>query len=134
MSEAQKEPHVESGVIYCRRRAGAARSSDSCRGTRRSCWSGLGLGDLLARMPAGLHQIVGESGWLLSEGERSRGFLARTLLSRANLLVLDECFSALDSESDQVGTSRAATPRPHSPHVCAPLSMSRTSARVTNEA
>jgi ATP-binding cassette subfamily B protein len=59
----------------------------------------LGLGDLLARMPAGLDQIVGESGWQLSEGERSRVFLGRTLLSGAGLLVLDECFSALDPES-----------------------------------
>ena len=62
----------------------------------------LGLGDLLARMPAGLDQIVGESGWQLSEGERGRIFLARTLLTGANLLVLDECFSALDPESVEV--------------------------------
>jgi ATP-binding cassette subfamily B protein len=59
----------------------------------------LGLGDLLARMPAGLDQMVGESGWQLSEGERGRIFLARTLLAGADLLVLDECFSALDPES-----------------------------------
>ncbi|HJZ97837.1 MAG TPA: ABC transporter ATP-binding protein [Candidatus Solibacter sp.] len=59
----------------------------------------LGLGGLLARMPAGLDQIVGESGWQLSEGERGRIFLARALLAGADLLVLDECFSALDPES-----------------------------------
>ncbi len=59
----------------------------------------LGLGDLLARMPAGLEQIVGESGWQLSEGERSRIFLARALLAGGDLVVLDECFAALDPES-----------------------------------
>jgi ATP-binding cassette subfamily B protein len=59
----------------------------------------LGLGDLLARMPAGLDQMVGESGWQLSEGERSRVFLGRALLSGSDLLVLDECLSALDPES-----------------------------------
>jgi ATP-binding cassette subfamily B protein len=59
----------------------------------------LGLEELIARMPAGLEQIVGESGWRLSEGERSRVFLGRALLSGAELLVLDECFSALDPES-----------------------------------
>src|SRR5262249_60533434 len=37
----------------------------------------LGLGPLLDRMPAGLLQMVGESGWQLSHGERSRLFLAR---------------------------------------------------------
>src|SRR5438046_573399 len=32
----------------------------------------LGLGGLLARMPAGMEQVVGETGWQLSQGERSR--------------------------------------------------------------
>jgi ABC-type bacteriocin/lantibiotic exporter with double-glycine peptidase domain len=59
----------------------------------------LGLTELLARMPAGIEQIVGESGWQLSEGERSRVFLGRAILSGADLLVLDESFSALDPES-----------------------------------
>ena len=59
----------------------------------------LGLDPLLARMPAGLDQVVGESGWQLSEGERSRVFLARALLSKADVLILDECFGALDPKS-----------------------------------
>lgn len=56
----------------------------------------LGLGDLLRRMPGGLHQRVGETGWQLSHGERSRVFLARALLQRASLTILDESFAALD--------------------------------------
>ena len=59
----------------------------------------LGLGDLLERMPGGLQQIVGESGWQLSHGERSRLFIARALLQRADLIVLDESFAALDPET-----------------------------------
>lgn len=59
----------------------------------------LGLGPLLARMPAGLHQRVGATGWQLSHGERSRVFLARALLQRAPLTVLDESFAALDPET-----------------------------------
>jgi ATP-binding cassette subfamily B protein len=59
----------------------------------------LGLSELLTRMPAGIDQIVGETGWQLSEGERGRIFLGRALLSRANLLVLDESLAALDPES-----------------------------------
>ncbi|MCI0694105.1 ATP-binding cassette domain-containing protein, partial [candidate division KSB1 bacterium] len=56
----------------------------------------LGLGELLARMPAGLLQMVGETGWQLSHGERSRMFMARALLQNADLVILDESFGALD--------------------------------------
>jgi ATP-binding cassette subfamily B protein len=56
----------------------------------------LGLGPLIARMPAGLQQRVGETGWQLSHGEKSRVFLARALLQQAPLTVLDESFAALD--------------------------------------
>ena len=59
----------------------------------------LGLGDLLERMPAGLQQRVGETGWQLSHGERSRIFLARALLQRAPLTVMDESFAALDPQT-----------------------------------
>jgi ATP-binding cassette subfamily B protein len=57
----------------------------------------LGLGDLLDKMPAGLLQTVGETGWQLSHGERSRVYLARALLQDAALVVLDESFAALDA-------------------------------------
>lgn len=59
----------------------------------------LGLGPLLERMPRGLNQYVGETGWQLSHGERSRIYLARALLQGAHLTVLDESFAALDPET-----------------------------------
>jgi len=59
----------------------------------------LGLGELLDRMPSGVMQIVGETGWQLSHGERSRLFLARALLQRSELVVLDESFASLDPDT-----------------------------------
>jgi ATP-binding cassette subfamily B protein len=59
----------------------------------------LGLGELLERMPSGMMQMVGETGWQLSHGERSRIYLARALLQNAQLMILDESFAALDPES-----------------------------------
>lgn len=56
----------------------------------------LGLGELLERMPGGMLQMVGETGWQLSHGERSRVYLARALLQGVDLVVLDESFAALD--------------------------------------
>jgi ATP-binding cassette subfamily B protein len=59
----------------------------------------LRLGALLDRMPAGMRTMVGESGWQLSHGERSRVFMARALLQRADVTVFDETFGALDPET-----------------------------------
>jgi len=59
----------------------------------------LDLGPLLARMPSGLEQLVGDGGWQLSHGERSRLFIARSLLQPLDARVLDESFAALDPET-----------------------------------
>ena len=59
----------------------------------------LGLGPLLDRMPGGIYQMVGETGWQLSHGEKSRLYIARALLQSADLTILDESFAALDPEN-----------------------------------
>jgi ATP-binding cassette subfamily B protein len=44
-------------------------------------------------------QRIGDGGWQLSHGERSRLFIARALLQSPDVLVLDESLSSLDPES-----------------------------------
>lgn len=61
----------------------------------------LGLDKLIERMPSGLLQIVGETGWQLSHGEKSRLYMARALLQKSDLVILDESFAALDPETLQ---------------------------------
>jgi ATP-binding cassette subfamily B protein len=69
--------------------------SDDLADAERMCRA-LDLGPLLDRMPAGLLQQVGETGWQLSHGEKSRVYLARALLQRAEVVILDESLAALD--------------------------------------
>jgi ATP-binding cassette subfamily B protein len=50
-------------------------------------------------MPAGIHQWVGETGWRLSHGERARVWIARALLQRADVVLVDEGLDTLDPDS-----------------------------------
>jgi len=52
------------------------------------------------KLPAGLDTKIGQSGGLISGGERQRLGVARAIFTKPRLLVLDEATSALDSETE----------------------------------
>ena len=58
------------------------------------------LDELMRRLPLGLDTVVGERGVVLSGGERQRTALARALLRRPRLLLLDDALSAVDAETE----------------------------------
>ncbi|AMO59653.1 ABC transporter-like protein [Mycolicibacterium phlei] len=58
------------------------------------------LADVVAELPDGLDTVVGERGYRLSGGQRQRLTIARLLLGRARVVVLDEATASLDSESE----------------------------------
>jgi ATP-binding cassette subfamily C protein len=58
------------------------------------------LADVVADMPDGLDTVVGERGYRLSGGQRQRLTIARLLLGRSRVVVLDEATASLDSASE----------------------------------
>src|SRR5690606_36798313 len=58
------------------------------------------LAALVESLPDGLETVVGERGYRLSGGERQRLTIARLLLARSRVVILDEATAALDSTSE----------------------------------
>ena len=56
--------------------------------------------EFIAGLPDGIDQVVGERGVTLSAGQRQRVAIARVILERPRVLILDEASSSLDSESE----------------------------------
>ena len=59
------------------------------------------MDDFLPQLPRGLDTVLGESGAGLSEGQAQRLAIARAVLGGAPVLLLDECTSALDGDTEE---------------------------------
>jgi ATP-binding cassette, subfamily B, multidrug efflux pump len=57
--------------------------------------------DEVADFPNGIEQLVGERGVTLSGGQRQRTCIARALARDPKVLILDDCVSAVDTETEQ---------------------------------
>jgi ATP-binding cassette, subfamily B, multidrug efflux pump len=61
-----------------------------------------GLEPDLAGFPNGLETMVGERGLTLSGGQKQRVALARALLREPRILLLDDCLSAVDTQTEEL--------------------------------
>lgn len=86
------EGTLRSNLLYAAPAASAA--------SIRQVLEALDLEVLVESLPLGLETRVGERGYSLSGGQRQRLALARALLAQPQLLLLDDCTSALDAETE----------------------------------
>lgn len=61
----------------------------------------LAAAEFVHTLPRGLDTVIGDRGMLLSNGQRQRIALARALLRKPSLLILDEATNSLDLENEQ---------------------------------
>ncbi|WP_167958098.1 ABC transporter ATP-binding protein [Anaerosporobacter faecicola] len=57
-----------------------------------------GLTNFVKNLPDGLNTMIYDNGKNISGGERSRIVIARAMLAKASILIMDEAFAALDME------------------------------------
>lgn len=69
------------------------------------------LRDTIVEFPAQMETMVGERGVTLSGGQKQRATLARGLIRNAPVLILDDCFSSVDTETEEHILSRLGTMR-----------------------
>jgi subfamily B ATP-binding cassette protein MsbA len=68
----------------------------------RAALASANLGELIERLPQGIHSTVGHNAAELSGGQRQRLAIARAIYKDAPILILDEATSALDNESERL--------------------------------
>jgi ATP-binding cassette subfamily B protein/subfamily B ATP-binding cassette protein MsbA len=92
---------VHDNIAYARPQATAADVEDAARRANAH--------EFIERLPRGYETFVGERGVKLSGGQQQRLAIARALLARPQILILDEATSNLDTESEQLIQASMAT-------------------------
>ena len=69
------------------------------------------LRETIEAFPEQMDTLIGERGVTLSGGQKQRATLARGLIRNAPVLILDDCFSSVDTETEEHILNRLKTMR-----------------------
>ena len=92
-----QRPYLFSGTVASNVRFGRPEASD------KEVWHALTIAqarDFVAEMPEGLDSPIAQGGSNVSGGQRQRLSIARALLSKPDIYLFDDSFSALDLQTD----------------------------------
>ena len=95
---AAQEPYLFSDTVFNNIRFGREQAS---AGEVHEAARMADLDKDIASLAKGFDTIIGERGVMLSGGQKQRLVLARAILKKSRLLLLDECLSAVDTRTEQ---------------------------------